>query len=72
LTGDPGKAMTYEYDIVYSNGIKPDLTAVNNLAQEGWELFQMGQSTSQQTTGQWYYLLHRKTQPTPTAEQQPT
>jgi hypothetical protein len=52
--------MIYEYDILYSQGIKPDLTAVNDAAKGGWELVQVIQSTSEQTTGQWGYVLRKK------------
>jgi hypothetical protein len=67
------KAMTYEYDIIISTGAKPDLTAVNNLAEEGWELMQVIQSTSEQMTGQWGYVMRRKVTPStePVPEQQP-
>jgi len=65
--------MTYEYDIILSTGVKPDLTAVNNLAEEGWELLQVIQSTSAQLTNTWGYVLRKKvtssTEPVP--EQQP-
>jgi hypothetical protein len=57
--------MLYEYQIIFSTGQKPDLTAVNNLAQEGWELIQVIQSTSEQLTGQWAYVLRNKATPTP-------
>jgi hypothetical protein len=57
--------MTFEYQIIYTTGVKPDLIEVNNMALDGWEFVQMGQSTSQQLTGQWYYLLKRKLTPSP-------
>jgi hypothetical protein len=63
--------MLFEYQIVLSAGLKPDLTVVNNLAQEGWELVQIGQSTSEALTGQWFYLLKKKMTPAPQAEQKP-
>lgn len=55
--------MFYTYKTIYTTGNAPDLTQVNTLAQEGWELLQIGQSTSEQLTGNWYYLLQREAMP---------
>jgi hypothetical protein len=63
--------MLYEYQIILSAGLKPDITAANNLAQEGWELIQIGQSTSAEITDHWFYLLRKKMTPAPQSEQQP-
>lgn len=63
--------MFYTYKTIYTTGNAPDLTQVNTLAQEGWELLQIGQSTSEQLTGNWYYLLKKKATPVESPEQQP-
>jgi hypothetical protein len=63
--------MFYQYRIIYSEDYTPDLTEVNALAQEGWELLQIIQAPSTTTKMQWAYLLQQKAIPIESPEQRP-
>jgi hypothetical protein len=52
--------MIYEYDILYSTGYKPDLTAVNEQAKEGWELLEIIQAKFKESENQWGYVMRKK------------
>jgi hypothetical protein len=52
--------MNYLYKIIYSDEYAPDLTEVNELAKEGWEVVQIGQAKFTETKHQWFYLLRQK------------
>jgi hypothetical protein len=55
--------MLYQYRIIYSEDYTPDLTEVNALAQEGWELLQIIQAHTTTTKMQWAYVLQQKAVP---------
>jgi hypothetical protein len=55
--------MFYTYRIIYSEDYTPDLTEVNALAQEGWELLQIIQAHTTTTKMQWGYVLRQTAVP---------
>jgi hypothetical protein len=60
--------MYYIYQLIFSEAYVPDVTEVNALAKDGWELVQMGQAQQQGSAKQWWYLLRKKGTPAPAPE----
>jgi hypothetical protein len=61
--------MIYTYQIVYTGGQPDDLTEVNELAKDGWEVIQVDQVISKETSARWFFLLGKKVPPVPEAKQ---